>query len=962
MIKTEPVKDAILPSTSQSLPKKENVKTCDLMDKLDFDVFSSANIKNLDLDFDPEFGSLFESIIEDTVGDNPNVLSTNNDFKELNIALSTNDGLKNLNTGLSADSGLEKLDIGLSTDSFDAQARGKKANSIMSKVQPNLFAETEENKDHNLMMTESYQSGSMDICTKWAETSSYSGDTEQDITVADKYEIVSVSNQSQELASTSCYDESKHSDRTAVGQSLLNRSSSPATVTMQALDISRHGVDLETVLTNDSAVHDNLQTGDGQIMNSLQSVTERKVRVGESFNLKEDNSCSPEKSIELLSYTQISHFMTNGDNIVTENRADVMTAEVGTPGMIPCTWREVQDHSYCKVKDDDSTSVSPEKSFDLVSHDKTSHSVSTADNIVTGKSMGDVFPEASTPILTPCPLTEVQDHSYSKKKDGYTLNDQLNVATNHSVTTENSVPVMADIHDMSHTLSVTNVGDLTVEIVNMVLHDIPVAENVTLVSCGVGSVPSGTEVNEATIKELNLETNTAENMFSAMNNIACTSQQPCVTDTVIEGTVTNVNQTVTLGARVKTDKLAAEECASYTVINCIPEPAVKTMNIKSNNESVVECTDMDILERQPLTNKVRHIANSRSNVGINCSQHSVVDSVMEQKRTGNRIDLQKNKLRSQHRSRSVERKIKNDLKLDGLQYSFITNVKNQGDLTNSGRSNGAEVKNSLVDDSRKQLIPPQTENTGENSNLCIVKCRENMHCDLGKLGCKEASVMYLKPQVSSPYPPHQQNFSSSEPLSSESLAVVSHMGAKCVTTSKAKQNKRNEISALLPGSSAGSVTNDANLCNTQRNKSIRKGENTVNTSSGLKSHVFAHNIRKEKFAGFTFEKPFVPQANMRTYSKKENSSKAKRISKGMKTHTGQNKALPALTYHPCSDPSTPSTSSIDSSDRVAVLENQCSVADDPMENVSENTSVADHTYVKKESDHEGPDWLEQLLM
>jgi hypothetical protein len=950
MIKTEPVKDVSLPSTSQLLPNKENVKTCDLMDKLDFDIFSSANIKDLNSSFDPAFESLFESIIEDTVYDKQDILLTNNGFKELNIALSTNDGLKNMNTELSADGDLEKLNTVLSTDSFDTQAGQKKANSIISKVQPNLSAETEGNKDHILVATESYQSGSMDVCTKWEETSSYSGDSKEDITVTDKYEIVPNSNHSQELASTSCYNESEHRGHIAAGQSLVNGSSSSATVTLQPLDISWHGVDMETVLTDDSAVHDNLQTADGQVMNSLQSVRDRNVSVGESSNLKSDNLSSPEKSTEQLSYTQISHSMTNCDNIATENRTDVISAEVGMPGMTPCTLREIQDHSYCKVKDEDSVSVSPEKLFDLLSHDKTSHSVSTVDNSVSEKNIGDVFAEGSVPVLTHYSLTEVEDYSYSRVKDGNTSNDQLYVETDCSVTKENSVPVMTDIHDTSHTLSITNVGDLTVEIVNLALHDIPVAEDVTVVSCGMESLSSGTEVKEAAIRELNLETNTVGSAFSAVNNSAPTSQLPFITNIVNEGTVTDVNETVTSGAQVEPGKLAGEECASYPVINCIPELAAKTTSVKLYNEPVTQCTGLGIQDRQSIVSKVRHIAKSRSIVGINSSHPSVVDSDMEQKGAGNRIDLQKKKLCFWNRSRSVKRNIINDLKLDVLRYSCVTNAKGQGGLTNSRRSNGAEVKNSIVVNSKKKPVSPQIGNIGENSSLYTIKCGENIPFDLRKFRGKKVS--------------HQQNFSSSYPLSSESVAAVTHIGAKCETAaSKKNRNERDEISALFVGSSSGLMTNDVNLCNAEQNKSVRKGKNTLKRGSGLKSCVFTHNINKEKFAGFTFEKPSMPQENLITYSKNENRLKAERISEEMKTHTGQNKALPALTYHPCPNPSAPSTSNTDSSDRDAVLlENHCSVAGDPMEDVSENMYFAEHTYVRKECDNEGPDWLEQLLL
>jgi hypothetical protein len=965
MIKTEPVKDANLPSTSKSLPTKENVNICDLIDKFDFNALSSANIKDLDLNFDSEFESLLEGITEDTVSDNQGTLSTDSDLKKLDIALSTNYRWTELNAGLSSDSSFKNLNTGISPDSFDVQAEGKKANSIVSEMQLNpLFAETEENKNHSLVTAESCQSGSVDICTKRAETSSYSGDIKLAITVADNYEIVPASNQSQELASTSFYDKSKHSDGTAAGHSLLNRSTSRATLTMQAVDISQDAVDMETVVTNDSAAN-NPQTADWQTMSTLQSVTKSKASMHESSDLKAVNSASSEKAIETLSYTQISHSITNGDNIATENRTDVLTAEIDTP----CTVIEVQDHSYCKVKDENSVSGLPEKSLDFLSHDEASHSLSTADNIVTGKSVGDMTAEAGTPVLTPCPLTEVRHHSNPKISDETALTDRFKVEAIHSVTTESSVPVTSDILDMFHPFSATNVGDLTVEILNMALHGIPVAENVTVISSGMESVPFGTEVKEPVIRGLNFETNTAENMFSAINNITGASQLPFTTHTIIERT--DVNQTVTLGMHVESDKLAAEE-STYTVINGIPELAVKTMNMKPNNEPVAQCTDARILERRPLTSKVRHTENrmrrrggsnnNNSSAGINCSQHSLVESNIELKGTGNRINSQKNKLCSKSRSVSVESEIKNDLKLDGLQYTFITNVKSQGDLMNSGRSDGAEVKNLLIDDSKKQLAPRKIENIGENSNLYNIKCKKNIPFNLSKLGSKEVSVVYLKPEVSSPYPPHEQNFSTSQPVSSESLIAVTHMGEKCVTTaSKAKQNKKNEISALLAESHSGSVTGDVNLCNTQQKKSIRKRESTANTRSGLKSHVFAH-ISKEKFSGFTFEKVFLPQANVITYSKKENSSRAKRVSNGVKTHIGHNKDLPAPTYHSHPDLSTPITSGTDSSDRVAVLENQCSVAEKPIKNGNENTNVADHVYVRKDSDYENPDWLEHLLM
>jgi hypothetical protein len=132
------------------------------------------------------------------------------------------------------------------------------------------------------------------------------------------------------------------------------------------------------------------------------------------------------------------------------------------------------------------------------------------------------------------------------------------------------------------------------------------------------------------------------------------------------------------------------------------------------------------------------------------------------------------------------------------------------------------------------------------------------------------------------------------------------------------------------------------------------------TGSCLKSHISFAHIKKEKFAGFTFEKPFMPQKNWGRYCKKEkdNRSKTEGVSKGMKKHRRNNKALPLLTNHPYPDPSTPSTSNTDSSNKVSMLEAQCNTEG----NQVENTNDLHYTNVKTESDLEISRWIQELLM
>jgi hypothetical protein len=215
----------------------------------------------------------------------------------------------------------------------------------------------------------------------------------------------------------------------------------------------------------------------------------------------------------------------------------------------------------------------------------------------------------------------------------------------------------------------------------------------------------------------------------------------------------------------------------------------------------------------------------------------------------------------------------------------------------------------------------------------------------------------MKPQVSPTDPSHQQSLNISKPLSLESLAAATQKRAKGdMTASQVEQNKSTEIPALPPGSF--SQQNAAKLCTTQQNKLIIKETDTDKISSRLKSHISFARIKREKFAGFTFEKPFMPQENLGTYSKKNNTSKTGRVSKGIKKHQRHNKALPSLTNPPHPDPSTPSTSSPNSSNKVSMLETQCNIEG----NQVENTNGLHYTCVKKESDHEIPQWIQELLM
>lgn len=883
-VKTEPVKDANLPSTIQSIPTKENENISDFMDPLDSHDFYNENMKDVD-SFIPELESLFRSLEENTVIVNSeNVLSVDSDLTKLNDGLSADSDLKKLNSAVSVGNDLKKLNSGLTVDSFAPQAEGKTANNVISEVQlKELFADIGENKDYNLVMTEICQSGSTDICTKWSEASSYLEDT------VDRYVAVPNENHSQELALALLCGESEHSGSTAAGHPLLNRSISPATKTMQYLNISQHAVDSETVVTNDSAVHAGPGTVNGEI--PLQPFTKRKVRADETSNLKTANLTSQEKSCGQLSHTQILHSMTNDNKTATENRTAIMTSEVHTPGKTPYTVREVQEHSYSKVKDEHFISNSQEESFELPSHDETSHSFSTVDDTASGKSMGDVAVEVGIPELTASTVREVLAHLSFNIKD-QNATDQLNVGTDFPVVTEHSFPVTTGIHDVNQLLSETDIGDLTVDVLNLALNDIPVGQNVTVVSCDMESMASGTEMKEASFK--GMETGhscTTENIFATMNNIASTSQLHSITN---EG-IKEIDQAVMLGMLIMENKLSAEENA-YTVRNCVPDVPV---NINSSNVHLTHCgktTDsaVDALQKLTQTTKGRHIAITRRNsVGIDSPQLSAVGFDMEQVETGNRTDLLKNELCSWSRAR---KKIKNDLKIDGFHYSSVTNGKCQVDVTNSERLNGPEITSASAADSKK-------------------------------------------------------------PLSSVSLAAATQKKTKDdMTVSQADQNKSTEIPALPPGSFF--QQNGSKLCSTQQNKLIIKETVIDKTSSGLKSHIsFAHN-KRGKFAGFTFEKPIMPQKNRGRYSREDNRSKTEGVLKVMKKQRRNNKALPSLTNHPYPDPSTPSTSNTDSSNKVSMLEAQCSIEG----NQVANTNDIHYTNVKTESDLEISHWIQELLM
>ena len=1020
--KTEPVNGANLPCTSQSLTPQENENIRELMDLLESDGFCNENVEGMDFNSAAEFESLFKNLVEEISLDksqkillgqdtglsaaidlnrntglttdsdaNPNTglttdsdsnsntgLTTDGDMRlntglaaasdpNLNTRLTTdsdsnpNTGLttdsdilnsassvdsdlkvntdllrdsdlKKLNTELSTDNKLKMLNNGSSADSFSSKAGRRTVKDVEMEVQLKpLLADIEEKNDNILALTES--------CAKYAESSSSLKVT------AGKYEVAPTSNQSQELSVTSLCDVSKHIGSTAAGHSLLNRSPAPATVTVQALDILHDPEGLETVAT---AVYDDPGTGDEEMFISVHSDTKGKIEIN-SYDIMACDSTSAEKSFGVLS-AEISHSMTNSDNVLTENRTDILSAEVGTPKLTPYAAIDRGEHSCTSIRDENGVVASPE----LLSVTATSCPLRAADKVVSEKKGSDGIAEHATPLSI-----AYIDHSYLRERD-----ENGTAVTKHLFVSENSVPVTVDIENTIWPLSVPNTGSLTVDVLNVALDDVHVAENVKVSLCDDASMSSGTEIKETTVRGLNLETNssTAKNIFPKMNSIADTSQQNLTTHADIELTVTDSGQSMASGVPVMLEKLISEGKSRTLQTNCAPGTAAETANLKSDNTCVEQYTDttvfdMDILERLPVTTKARRSVTSRSNyTGISCPQSPVVSSGLQQKETGNRAHVQKPELCSQSRTRCVGMNINGMLDPDGHQYSCSTYVKNGSCLTNSQRPSGAEVKNGLLAESQNH-VAPQTVRIGDSLNSCVVTCRDNVPLpDLSKLEGKVVSATYVNSHVLLTGPPYQQNLNSVQPLFSDSSAAVSQKGAKYhVTAPKAEQNKRSGI--CTSSRTLLSKPSDVKLHNTQPSK-LNTKEITINKiRSYLKSYTAFPGSNKDKFSGFIFEKPFVPEGNLRPCSKK-NISKADRLPKGRKTHSEQNELLLTLKNNPHPDRSNCNSSNTDSSNGVTMLANNGSVE----EITVENTNVADHVCIKNQSDDGSLDWLQQLLM
>jgi hypothetical protein len=402
--RAEPIKDANLPCTIQSIPSRENEDVCDFVHLLDSDDFSNEHMKDVD-NFIPELESLLQNLEDKPITVNSgNVSSVGSDLMELNDELLTDSDLNKFNTALSAFSDIKTLNSGFSIDSFAPQVEEKPVNNVIFEVQPKvLLPDVEENKDHNFVMTESCQLGSTDPSTKWSGTGSYLEDT------MDRYVTACSENQNQEMALTFLCVKSKHNGSTAVRPPLLNRSTSPAAKTTQYLNISQHAGDSETVATNDSSMDDGPGSVSGGI--PLQLATKRSLRTDEISNLKTANLVLQEKSCGQLSHTEILHSLTNSNKTAVENRRDIMTSEVGMSGVTPYLMREVQDHTYSKVKDEQFISTSKEEPFEFPTHDEISHSFSFVDNTVTGKSVGDIAIEVNIPGLTASAMSEVLANS-----------------------------------------------------------------------------------------------------------------------------------------------------------------------------------------------------------------------------------------------------------------------------------------------------------------------------------------------------------------------------------------------------------------------------------------------------------------------------------------------------------------------------------------------------------------------
>lgn len=952
MTKIEPVKDANLPNTSQSLMPQENTNICELMDLIESDGFSSEKVEGMDFNCAAEFESLFQSLVEETGAINRqkippcqdtgllpvsdlnlnNGLAADSDFNlnsrlptdsdarlntglsvdshlKLNYGLSTENDLKKMQNELSTDNKLKTLNTGSSADSFTSGAERKAVKDVKMDVQLKpSSSDTEENKDNILAVTES--------CAKYAETNSYSKVT------ADRHEVAPTSNESQELAVTSLYDVSKHTGSTSPGQLVLTRSPSHATVTVQALDIPQDSGGLETVAT---ATCDDPGTADGEIV-SVQAVTKGKVEINSS-NLM---PCE-------LPSAEVSHSIMKGDNIFAENRTGVISAEVGTPNLY--TARDTEDHLCANIRDHNDVSALPK----LLSVDETS-SLMVADKVLSEKSVSDGIAEGGTPVLIACKVREVIDHSYFKVRG-----ENETAVIDHSFASKNSVPVMINIQDMIPPLSVPDSGTLTVNVSSVSLDDTHVAENVTVSSHVNVSMPFGTEIKETVVRRFNLETKLpTENTFPTTNSIAETSQQNIITHAGAGVTVTDSNQAVASGVPIMLEKLTLEGSSCTLQTDCTPDIAAERADLKSDNIHMAKYTDTTVvdtngLERLPVTTKARQIVTSRSNnTGMGCAQFPVGGSGLQQKETGS--------FRSSARCEGIN--IKSMLELDGHQYSCSPYMKNEGGLADSQRER-AESNNVLVADS-KNLVFPHTVKIGENSDVCIVTCRENVPLsNLSKLSGKEVSALYVNSHILPTYPPHHQNLNSAQ-SPSDSSAAVSQKGAKHhMTAPKAEQNKTNDISTSSPFPNPNGVK----LRNMQQRKQNTKEANISKISSCLKSHLAFPGRNKDKFSGFIFEKHVVPEENLRPYSKKK-ISKIQRLRKGRKIHLDKNELSLTLTNNPHPDPLNCNSYSTHSSNEVTLFGDHGSIEDIKVE----NTNVLNHTYVKNESDNDSLDWIQQLLM
>ena len=586
--KTGPVEGANLLSTSQSLVPQENENICELMDLIESYGFCNENIEGLDFNSDAEFESFFKNLVEDNFSSRAEGRTVKDVEEEVQLKDAEEEvQLKDVEREVQLKD--VEGEVQLKNVEGEVQLKG-----VEGEVQLKpLLADIEEKNDNILAVTES--------CAKYAESSSSLNDT------AGKYEVAPTSHQSQELSVTSLCDVSKHTGSTAAGHSLLNRSPVPATVTVQTLDILHDSMDLETVAT---AAYGGPGTGDREMIIPVQSDIKGKIEIS-SYDKMACDSTSAEKSYGVLN-AEISHSVTNSDNVLTDNRTDIISAEVGTPKLTPYTAIYRGEHSCTSIKEENAVAASPE----LLSVAATSCSLTAADKDVSEKKGSAGIAQVDTPLSVAC-----TDHSYLTVRD-----ENGTAVTKHSVVLENSVPVTVDIENTIRPLSVPNTVSLTVDVLSVALDNVHVAENVKVSLCDDASMSSGTEIKETTVRGLNLETNpsTAKNMFPKMNSIADTSQHNLMTHANIEVTVTDSGQAMASGVPIMLEKLMCEGKSHTLQTNCAPGTSAETANLKSDNMCVEQYTDttvfdIDILERLPVTTKARCSVTSRSNNrGISC--------------------------------------------------------------------------------------------------------------------------------------------------------------------------------------------------------------------------------------------------------------------------------------------------------------------------------------------------------